>query len=422
MVNARVALLALCATGCDFVTSSFRTNGFSGDPFPIITETSSGAIVVGFQESGSSMRSALLDVLTPITLIDRGPEAQPEFNTRTYTLYGALARGAPLDHPRAKFNDVKVATLHPCRLDTDTCEVGTADAPRPFNAVIGLDAFASDALRLRLATEEVFVLPDIAGDDTRRSKACDAVFPAPFRGGGTLILGGAEVPFPNLRIAINACLAPNPDPALPQRDRGVNALLVLSTAIGTSMLNEATYDRYRELHPSEPTIDALPESSLLLPSGLVIGRLTSLPSIALVANLSSNPRAPCRAVYASHLLEGGSCAEGVDCPCPDGERFCSAPAVVELAPVARLPVLIVDNADPTLQALRTELRPDRPEVDGILGTSALAAVELDIDYPHDRLLARCTDTSSCGARVTLADGEARRYLTSCLGSERGPIP
>lgn len=425
MVKAHVvAAFALASTGCDLVTNSFETNPFSGDPFPIIAETDSGALVVGMQEAGSTgFRNAVLDVLAPITLIDRGPDRQPQFNERTYTVFGARAPGLPLDQPRARFTG-RVATLHPCALEHPVCEVGTPTEPRNFDAVIGMDAFASDALRLRVATRELFVFPDIAGDDVRRSQACDAVFPTPFRGGGTLILGGAEVSFPNRRIAIDACLAPHPDPRvqIPQRDRGLDALLVLSTALSTSLLNETTYARYREVFPTEPELTALPEHTVFLPSGPVSGHLTSLPSIAFVGNLSSAPRAPCRQVYASHLLESGTCKPGVDCPCEDGEKFCAAPAIVELAPPERLPVLIVADSNPTLQALRTELRPDRPEVDGILGTSALAAIELDIDYANDRLLARCLDTQTCGTRVTLADDRAREYLITCIGDDRGPFP
>lgn len=425
MVSVRAALLLSLCAGCDYFTF-FDTNPFSGDPFPILVETDSGAVVVGIRESSSRpMREAVLDVLSPITIVDLGADVEPEFNDRTFTLYGARAPGEPLDQPRARL-DARVATLHPCLRDTPICEVGTPAAPRSFDAIIGLDAFSSDSLRLRLDTHEMFIFPDIAGDSTRRAEACDVVMPAPFRGGGTLILGGAEVSFPNRRIAIDTCLAPNPDPReqMPQRDRGVDALLVVSTAIGTSMINEATYTRYREVFATEPALDALPEETILLPSGPVTGRMTTIPAIALVGNLSSVPRAPCRGVYASHLFERGSCLPGVDCPCPDGKLFCSAPSVIELAPPARIPVLVVPNDNPTLQALRTELRPDRPEVDGLLGTSALAGLELDIDIPHDRLLGRCVDTANCGARVQLAEDEpkARDYLRTCLGDERGPFP
>lgn len=427
MVKSTPLLLAIvaCASGCDILTSSFETNPYSGDPYPIIPNIDSGALVVGIRAEGRpTMRTAVLDVLSPLTLFDRGPDAPQEFETRTLLLYGSRTPGGALDLQRAAFRDHRFATIHPCSDDEPTCTVGSLAAPRAFDAILGMDAFASDALRIRVATQELFIFPDIAGEDVARSRACDAVLPAPFRGGGTVIIGGAEVGFPNRRIAIDACMAPAPF-AASQRERGVDALFVLSTAIDASIINESTYARYREVFAAEPELAALPESTVLLPSGPVAGRLTSIPSLALVGNLSSSPRAPCRQVYASHLLEERNCATSDDCPCEDDARFCSVPAVVEIAPPARLPVLVVSDANPTLQALRTELRPDRPEVDGILGTSALGLVELDIDYPHDRLLMRCLDPAACGARTTLdveASSESRRYLTACLGDARGPIP
>ena len=62
--------------------------------------------------------------------------------------------------------------------------------------VTGDVALAEDLAGTRWVVEESgarIIFPDIAGDSTRRSEACDAVMPQPFRGGGTLILGGAEV-------------------------------------------------------------------------------------------------------------------------------------------------------------------------------------------------------------------------------------
>jgi hypothetical protein len=415
MVKA-LALALLGLAGCDIVTNGFDTNGFSGDPYPVEIDATSGALLTRLQvEATTSMRDALIDVLAPLTLVDKGPDAEQEFKMLTLTLFDVNAV------PRAQFVEKQVAILHPCGDMTLDCQIGDPATPRPFDAVVGMDAFASDALRLRLASSELFIFADIAGDNTRRSQACDAVFPTPFRGGGTIIFGGSEVSVPSRRIAIDTCIAPAPAAAT-QRERGLDALFVLSTAIGTSLINESTYARYLELHPAEPPLAMLPESSVLLPSGPVTGRLTQIPSIALVANHDSAERAPCRQVYASHLLEAGPCQPGADCPCDDNDTFCSAPAVVELAPPTQLPVLVVPDDNPTLQALRTELRPDRPEVDGILGTSALAALELDVDYANARVLARCTDRSVCGARVTLADTDARRFVTSCLGTERGPFP
>jgi hypothetical protein len=433
MVTSRIA--AACAAlvaagGCtaitDSLTGSFEKNGFSGDPYPILTDTTSGGLVVGLAEDArSGIHTAVLDVMSPITIVDRGVDTHISVDDSTLTLYGQVFTGGGFDQPRARFVDREIVTLHPCETATETCAIGPDSAPLPFDAVLGMDVFSSDALRIRRATDEIFVFPDLAGDDLHRTRACDAVFPSTFRGGGTLLLGGTEVSFSNRRIAIDTCIAPNPSAAT-QNERGLDALFVLSTAVGPSILNESTYARYLQLDPTAPALDTLPEQTLLLPSGPIPGRATTLPSIALVGNLPSNPRAPCRQVYAHHFLATDSCRAGDDCPCTSGETFCSVPAIVELAPVARLAVLVVSDADPTLQALRTELRPDRPEVDGILGLDALAAVELDIDYPHRRLLARCVDRQTCGARVTLADHdspfEERKNVRGCLADEPGPIP
>jgi hypothetical protein len=416
----RLALLAFLG-GCgvvDFATSSFETNDFSGDEFPTYVDRTSGGVIVGLQE-GKQHRTAVLDVLSPMTLIDRGPDARVSIDDSDLVVQGARAGPTgELDLPRAAFASKQVVTLHPCK--TPVCEIGTPTAPREFDAIVGLDAFSSDALRLRLGDDQVFILPDIAGSELHRSRACDAVLPSPFRGGGTLVLGGTELGFSNWRIAIDTCIAFNPDQFATQDKRGSDALLVVSTALGISILSESAYARYRELDVTIPDVTALPQSQVNLPSGAINGHLTTLPSLALVGNSSGFPRAPCRQMWTSHLLASRNCRAGDDCPCSDGDKFCPAPAIVEVSEPVR--VLVVADSNPTLQALRTELRPDRPEVDGILGADALRALELDIDYAHDRLVARCTDRSVCAARPVLADSEARTYVNGCLGAQAGSIP
>lgn len=420
MIRSAAWLAALALAGCEYLTSSFETNEFSGDPFPILVDDTTGAILVGVHEAGAdSNRTAVLDVMSPLTLFDRGPDVAPRIDTTDMTLLGARGPGGELDLPRASFPGKSIVTLHPCQ--EPECTVGGDTATRPFDALVGLDAFRGDALRIRLATDEIFVLPDIAGSDLRRARSCDAVLDSPFRGGGTLVLGGTEVSFTNLRIALDACIAPRPARLLAQSARGVNALFVLSTAIGPSLMSVTAYERYRELDPlTIPGLETLTEHTVYLPSGPVTGLSAALPSIALVSNSGSNPRAPCRQMWASHLLAERDCRLSDDCPCTSS-NFCGVPAMVELEPAGGIPVLIVSDSNPTLHALRTELRPDRPEVDGILGTDALEALELDIDYGHDRLLARCVDRTTCGARAALADRAARSYVNGCLADMPGPI-
>jgi len=77
----------------------------------------------------------------------------------------------------------------------------------------------------------------------------------------------------------------------------------------------------------------------------------------------------------------------------------------------------VPDNDSTLQALRTELRPDQPEVDGLLGADALRAAEIDVDYPHDRLIARCSPPG-CLVRPQLTQQSDRCRINQCT---YGPI-
>lgn len=414
----RFALLGLLLAGCQYLTSSLDTNEFSGDAYPTHVDRTGGGVIVGLGDA-TERRTAVLDVLSPITLIDRGQGVPVSIDEIDLVLLGA--RGGPtgdLDLPRAAFESKQVVTLHPCA--EAVCSIGSPTAPRGFDAIVGLDAFSNDALRLRLGDNQIFILPDIAGSELHRSRSCDSVLPSPFRGGGTLVLGGTELGFSNWRIAIDACIAPNPNPFATQDQRGSDAQLVLSTAIGTSIISESAYSRYREVDAMAPDLATLPMSAIHLPSGPISGHLTTIPSLALVGNASANPRAPCRQVWASRLLASRDCLIGDDCPCTDGAKFCAVPAIVELG--APIEVLVVADSTPTLQALRTELRPDRPEVDGILGTNALTALELDVDYAHDRLVARCTDRTQCAARPVLADREARAYVNGCLGAQAGTIP
>ncbi len=404
----RAALLALLG-GCSLITDSFGTNDFSGDLYPISVDTASGAVIVGVRE-GNVDRIALLDALSPITVLDPGIDATPAIDTWTLTLLGARATGE-IDLPRAQLSDVRVVELHPCA--DPQCVVGTSGVERPYEAIVGADALAGDALRLRLGDAQISILADIAGDDENRGIQCDAVYRSPYRGGGTLVIANTELGFSGRRITMPTCLGANPDPLLPQSARGSDALMLVSTGIGPSLLGEAAYQRYRVVDPTAPELSALPTGTVFLASGAIDGRLASIPNLAMVARSGSTPRAPCRHVFAHHLLLERNCVVGDDCPCENGDKFCPLPSFVELVPPAGIPVLVIPDDNSTLQALRAELRPNQPEVDGILGTSALAAIELDVDYPHDRVLARCT-TDDCTMRAALPEEGDRARVERCL--------
>lgn len=417
MVAGRRALiraLPMLLAGCSLITDSFVTNDFSGDQFPIDVETTSGAVVVGVRQSGVPDRVGVLDVLAPLSLVDPGAGVDPEVTYADLMMLGARGAGGALDVPRAALTGAQVLVLHPCQ--EPECVVGPGGATRPYSAVIGANVLAGDAVRLRLGASQVFVLADIGGEDRPRSYACDAVFPSPYRGGGTLVLAGTELAFTGRRITLQTCLGFDPNPAIAQIQRGADALLVASTATGRTILGASAYARYVAAHADAPALETLPDGVVYLPSGPVTGKLTSLLNLAVVASTSSSPHAPCRQVYAHHLLTVSNCQDGMDCPCEAGD-FCSVPAVLEATPPAGIEVLIVGDDNATLQALRTELRPDQPEIDGILGTQAMLAAELDVDYPHDRVLGRCANPGApeCSARPALPERGDRDQVQGCLG-------
>ncbi|MEO8549396.1 MAG: hypothetical protein ABI678_05470 [Kofleriaceae bacterium] len=408
--------LVVALGGCSYLTDSFDVNEFSGDPFPTTVDTSSGAIVIGMGVPDEPIHTAVLDILSPFTVIDDGPTAAPRITTPQLVLDGERAAAGAFDLARAEIDEPDVLTIHPC-ISAD-CSVGTSFMPRAFDAIVGMNALSGDALRLHLANDPatqpdlVYLLPDVAGNEPSRTYTCDAVFPSPYRGGGTAIVGGTELKFPNTRVTIDACLAFDPDVTLVQSQRGVDALFVASTAIGISLLDRSAYERYRLLVTTAPPYEALVADSVLLPSGPITGHRTNLERIAFAGKSTSNPRAPCRQVYASRVMAVHDCVPGDDCPCtkddPRNGTYCGVPAIVELASPAGFDVLIVDDNEPTLQALRTELRPDQPEVDGILGTTALRMLEIDLDQPNGRLLARCTDPdpTHCAVRPEIFNDDS----------------
>jgi hypothetical protein len=452
------ALACGALAGCSLITDSFATNDFSGDPFPIHIGREHGAVLVGVREPGGPDLVGVLDVLSPLTLTDPGIDEPPTIGTADLVLLGRRDPAIDaFDVPRAQLRGAQVLSLHPCpeSQEEPSCFVGRMDPGQPdgrqsYGAIVGANVLAGDALRLRLGDDQVFVLADVGGDNRDRTYTCDAVFPSPYRGGGTLVIAGTEVSFGGRRVTLQACLGADPDPKrypvpetdpvtetqISQSSRGGDALLVVSTGIGASLLGETAYERYRQAIllrgpavPAPPAFEALPEAQVFLPSGLVFGRRASIDRIALAAASSSSPRAPCRQAYAHRLLLERNCDPDDpndpddpydDCPCTNA-AFCAVPAVVELEPPGGLEVLVVDDDNATLQALRAELRPDQPEVDGILGADALQLAEIDIDYPHNRVLMRCASPSpACQARPALAEPADRTQVCNCTGGCPAP--
>lgn len=389
--------LGACSSGAEVVA----------DRFPIEITLTGGPVIAHVAERDQAPRLAVIDAMSPLTVLDVAEGEGPSRRGADLTLLGLLADGALV--PRAHLA-LTVTELHAC--PAGPCVVGPDGSTEEIAAVIGADAFDSGAIRFDFAASQLTLFNDVAGEDSARGRLCEAVLARPFRGGGTLLLGGSEIGFPARRIAIGACLSYDTElDADLVSDRGSDLQLVMSTGVGPTILSQTAYQQW--LLATDTPATALVDARVHLPSGPIDGQRAFVDRMALVGG-DSEVRGPCRQVYAHHLLSVRDCTDGDDCPCPDGSSVCRIPAVVELAPVGGIEVLVVADDHPTLQALRAELRPETAEVDGILGTGTLLATSVDVDTPHSRVLVRCERSDGCQIRPELITPALRGLVQDCL--------
>lgn len=148
---AALAALGALAGGCTLITDSFLTNDFSGDPFPTAIDTRSGALLVGVQPLDQTtgqtpgqppQQRAVLDLLSPVTLIDPGKVGDPSLRSVDLLLLGKNTDGT-LTLPRARFPQAQLISLHPCPIpygadpmNLPACTVGTPAAPPDRKSVV----------------------------------------------------------------------------------------------------------------------------------------------------------------------------------------------------------------------------------------------------------------------------------------------
>lgn len=421
VLTPRGIALALALMGCSTDFSPSIT------PFPIPVDLGTGPVLVNLETGDEGpLFAATVDTMSPLTVIDSAtPGApMPEQRKRPLTLT-LLSAGQGVDPvPRARFGGVSALDIHPCGADEDVvsgyCKVGFDGVARDIQGIVGADVLSRYAVRFAFRDALMTFLPDIAGSDQDRSGLCESVFSGPFYGGGTMIIGGTEISFAGRRIAMGSCFFDSVAEAAWGRvcsatggAQGVDGLFVVSTGLGITLVTENTYERYRLIHPEALPLASLAAATLHLPSGATAVRLGTMKDLALVGE-ASETRGPCSERYASDFLTRCElCVEGAaDCPCGKEREFCATGAVLELR--HEFPVAVVQNSEPTIQALSSDLRPELPEVSGIIGASALEPVIMDVDYPNGRVIARCVDPATCLARPALHTRNSPALVRSCL--------
>ncbi len=368
-----------------------------------------GALIGRLSVDGADQPSdVVIDTGSSITLFAGGAQGRPEFDRRTFRLLGRSSSD-PQGPVRAVFRDVSTLT-------TSLGRLGRAASALAPGAVLGGDLLRSYSVDLDFAAPAMTLWPRLPAADGFLAAAGLAVLRFQLHGGGEIDALGepdafgfrGSLGYPATRVVLRGCAAPAPfSPEQPRAAccltgaasnrpnqvsaaTGTNLALVLTTGVGPIVLGRSAWERVAAgLPPQTPTS----EEPLLVPSvsDPIAARWMVLPRLALVdqeADTSLDP-GPCVELGRARRLEqvawaavnepgANACVQPCDSdPKIRGSAQNSA-AYIELG--GMLTVAVIDDTAPLLQALRGDIRPEGPEIDGILGAAALAAVRLEIDY------------------------------------------
>jgi hypothetical protein len=398
-------------------------DGVTIDPLPVPVDFSTGAPVALLRTPAldDTLRPVVVDTGSPLSFVDAPRGTLPL--ARVSTTVEVFRATPPV--PRARLEE-SALLLGPS---------GGAPDGSAVAGVLGGDLLGRlAAVRFDPANAELRFLPNLAGSSSDRENDCEAVFFTGRRGGGSFQLSpGVTYGYPATRMVVHTCLAPRDpscDATLPLECTGgtatptdtcatprADSLLVVATGAGPSVLSRSAYLRATGL--GEADLDALPTAPLYLPGRQIQGELHpvgSLPGVALVGDEQDDVGACCELACARYCEVHPP--PDAACLACTGDADDIAASGIELG--GSIPVAILPDSHPLLQALRDELRPAIGDVDGLLGMSALMPLVTGIDYGKGWVVGHCNDPAdpTCLVRPRVTDAERRLELTTlgCLPS------
>lgn len=258
---------------------------------------------------------------------------------------------------------------------------------------------------------------------------------------------------PPTRVVLRACggaTAFDPDAPEPERcctrgdevkiATGANLALLVATGVGPLVLAQSAWDRIDAVQPTPlPSPTAGP--SLLIPAlsaPVTAVQWSTLPRIALVNQEldDSTNQGACVDLGRARRLEWverhqsedgatGACALPCDTDPRDSSLSQNAAAYLELG--GDIPVAILPDSTPFLQALRAEIRPQGPELDGLIGANLLAQTSIEIDYPSKpgRALIHCLSEATratCWSSPRCPRLGSSADVRGCFGLPRRRLP
>jgi hypothetical protein len=204
-----------------------------------------------------------------------------------------------------------------------------------------------------------------------------------------------------------------------QRATGVDLALMLDTGVGPLVLSASAWGRVKAKLAAAPVETAGGELRIATwpyPINAIVW--STLPKFALVDNevgAATDP-GPCVELARARRIEQvsyhtvmGLTPDACTLPCDNDPRepdkSQNSAAYVEVS--GQIPVAVIADEEEYLQGLRFDIRPEGPEIDGVIGAGALGRSRVELDY-----------LSNPTRAVFSCEPEAPR--TECLASARCP--
>jgi hypothetical protein len=220
----------------------------------------------------------------------------------------------------------------------------------------------------------------------------------------------APIDLPATRVVLRGCAAPSAFMPTGPRElccargdeitmaTGVDLSLLLATGAGPMVLSRAAWTRVEAMlpAPSPPTSGPLLLSTWPTP---IAAEWHTIPRFALVDGgepPSTGDEGPCVDLGRSRRIEwaavqqqaaqmaGSSEAACVQlCDTDSREQSLAQNSAAYLELGGSIPVAVIADSEPLLQSLRFDIRPEGPELDGLVGAGALGSSRLELDYRGD---------------------------------------